>query len=200
MHINDLASLARLRGRRIVFYLVCPILKLLLSILRHVFGYENLEHMETFTLWIGCSILRVNEQWRLLLIRLLFAVFCFFSISEASVRAPRARHQTTKLVGEFTCIPTHTLAPVSAPQTTPRTVNMCGNILPRFFPLDDRGDRTNQLHWLDLLDTWYISLLNQTVKGRVFYSADKCFETEADPRNIFDKQSLKFWTPCLSAF
>ena len=123
----------------------------------------------------------------------------FFSISEASVRAARARHQTYKLVGEFTCIPTHILVPVSAPQKTPRTVNTCRNI-PCFFPLDDRGDRTNHLHWLELLDTWYISLLNQTVKGRVFYSADKCFETEADPRNIFDKQSLKFWTPCLSAF
>ena len=41
---------------------------------------------------------------------------------------------------------------------------------------------------------------NQAGKGRVFYSADKCFKTEADPRNIFDKQSLKLWTPCLSAF
>ena len=77
---------------------------------------------------------------------------------------------------------------------------MCGNILPCFAPLDDRGDRTNQLHWLELLHTSYISLLNQAGKGRVFYSVDKCFETGADPRNIFGKQILKIWTPCLSAF
>ena len=38
-------------------------------------------------------------------------------------------------------------------------------------------------------------LLSQARKGRVFYSADKCFETGADPRNIFDKQILKVWTP-----
>ena len=70
---------------------------------------------------------------------------------------------------------------MSAPQTTPLW----------FAPLDDRGDRTNQLHWLELLHTSYISLFNQAGKGRVFYSIDKCFETGADPRNIFDKQILK---------
>ena len=70
-----------------------------------------------------------------------------FSISESSVRAPRARHQTTKLCSRVHIL-THILAFVSTPQTTPRTVNMCGNILPCFFSLDDRGDRTNQLHWL----------------------------------------------------
>ena len=32
------------------------------------------------------------------------------------------------------------LAFVSAPQTTPRTANICGNILSCFAPLDDRGD------------------------------------------------------------
>ena len=77
---------------------------------------------------------------------------------------------------------------------------MCGNMLPCFAPLDDRGDRTNQLHWLELLHTSYIPLLNQAGKGRVFYSVDICFETGADPRNIIDKQILKIWTPCLSAF
>ena len=79
---------------------------------------------------------------------------------------------------------------------------MCGNISlqPCFAMLDDRGDRTNQLQWLELLHTSYVSLLNQTGKGRVFYSVDKCFETRADPRNIFDKQILKIWTPCLLAF
>ena len=41
---------------------------------------------------------------------------------------------------------------------------MCGNILPCFSPLDDRD---------------------------VFYSVDKCFENEADPHNIFDKQIKK---------
>ena len=109
-----------------------------------------------------------------------------FVIFVASVRALRAR-QTTKLVGH---ILTDILAFVSAPQTTP----------PCFAPFDDRGDRTNQLHWLELLHTSYLSLLGQAGKGRVFYSVDKCFETEADPRNIFDKQILKIWTPCLWAF
>ena len=66
--------------------------------------------------------------------------------------------------------------------------------------LDDRNDRTNQLYWLKLLHTSYISLLNQVGKGRVFYSVDKCFETGADPRIIFDKQTLKVSTPSLSAF
>ena len=42
--------------------------------------------------------------------------------------------------------------------------------------------------------------LFQAGKAGVFYSADKCFETGADPRNIFDKQILKIWTPCLLAF
>ena len=66
-----------------------------------------------------------------------------------------------------------------------------------FSPLDDCGDRTNQLYWLKLLHTSYISLLNQVGKGRVFYSVDKCFETGADPRIIFDKQILKVWTQSL---
>ena len=68
---------------------------------------------------------------------------------------------------------------------------MCDNMLPCFAPLDDRGDRTSQLHWLQLLHTSYVSLLNQAGKGRVFYSVDKCFKTGANPRNIFDKQILK---------
>ena len=46
----------------------------------------------------------------------------------------------------------------------------------------------NQLHWLKLLHASYIFLLRQAGKAGVFYSADKCFETGADPRNIFDKQ------------
>ena len=33
--------------------------------------------------------------------------------------------------------------------------------------------------------------------GRVFYSFDKCFETGADPRNSYEKQIFKIWTPCL---
>ena len=32
------------------------------------------------------------------------------------------------------------------------------------------------------------TLSNQAGKGRVFYSVDNCFETGADPRNIFHKQ------------
>ena len=77
---------------------------------------------------------------------------------------------------------------------------MCGNIPSCFAPLDDCGDRTNQLHWLKLLHTSYIFLLSQTAKSKVFYSIDKCFETGADPRNIFDKEILKVWMPCLSSF
>ena len=72
------------------------------------------------------------------------------------------------------------------------TANMCGNILPCFAPLDDLGDRTNQLHWLELLHTSYISLLNQAGKGKASHSVDKCFETGAYPRSVFDKQILKF--------
>ena len=41
---------------------------------------------------------------------------------------------------------------------------MCGNTVTCFAPLDDRGDWINQLHWLELLHTLYISLLNQAGK------------------------------------
>ena len=49
----------------------------------------------------------------------------------------------------------------------------------------------NQLHWLKLLQATYIFLLRQAGKAGVFYSAYKCFETGADPRNIFDKTNFK---------
>ena len=65
---------------------------------------------------------------------------------------------------------------------------MCGDILPCFASFDDRGDRTNQLHWLELLHTSCISLLNQAGEGSIIYSVAKGFDTGADPRNIFDKQ------------
>ena len=71
---------------------------------------------------------------------------------------------------------------------------MCGNMLSCFAQLDDRGDRPNQLLWLELLHTSCISLLNQAGKGRVFYSVGKCFEIRTDPRNIFGKQTLKIST------
>ena len=58
----------------------------------------------------------------------------------------------------------------------------------------------NQLHWLKLLHASYIFLLRQAGKAGVFYSADRCFKTGTDPRNVFDKQIVKVWTPCLSAF
>ena len=81
---------------------------------------------------------------------------------------------------------------------------MCGNIPSCFAPLDDRGDRTNHMKSASLVETpaclVHFFLLGQAGKGRVFDSADKCFETGADPRNSFDKQILKVWTPCLSAF
>ena len=50
----------------------------------------------------------------------------------------------------------------------------------------------NQLHLLKLLYASYIFLWRQAEKAGVFYSADKCFETRADPSIIFDKQILKF--------
>ena len=81
---------------------------------------------------------------------------------------------------------------------------MCGNIPSCFAPLDDRGDRTNHMKSASLVEApaclVYFFLLGQAGKGRVFDSPDKCFETGADPRNSFDKQILKVWTPCLSAF
>ena len=115
-----------------------------------------------------------------------------FSIFEASVCAPR---QTPKFIGE-----SHPYSYLSFCICSTNNAKDCGNILPCLASLDHRGDRTKQLlHWLKLLHTSYISLLNQDMKGRIFYSVDKCFETGADPRNIFDKQILKNWTPCLSA-
>ena len=80
---------------------------------------------------------------------------------------------------------------MSAPQRTPRTANISGNILPCFAPLNDRGDQTNQLQLLEFLHTSYISLLNHVWEGRVFYSVDKCFEAGADPRNIVNKKFVK---------
>ena len=80
---------------------------------------------------------------------------------------------------------------------------MCGNIPSCMASLDDRGDGTNHMKsasFIETLHASYIFLLRQAGKAGVFYSADKCFETGADPRNIFDKQILKVWTPCLSAF
>ena len=67
--------------------LLCPILKLLLSILRHVFGDENLEY-GILSLWIGSSFLLMSNDG------LLFAVFCYIRIFEASVHAPRAHRRT----------------------------------------------------------------------------------------------------------
>ena len=80
-------------------------------------------------------------------IRLLFAVFSvsfviFYFQSVKSYRAPRA-HRTTVLNLLGSHILTHIFAFVSAPRTAPRTANMCGNTIPCFAPLDDRGDRTN---------------------------------------------------------
>ena len=79
---------------------------------------------------------------------------------------------------------------------------MCGNIPSCSDPLNDRGNRTIQLHWLKLLHALYIFLLSQAGKDRVFYSVDKCFESGACPCNILDtgKQILKVSTACLSAF
>ena len=67
------------------------------------------------------------------------SLYCCFFVSEASIRAPRARY-TTELVR---------------------------GIISRLTP--------------DL--------------GSVFYSFDECFVTGADPRNSYEKQILKIWTP-----
>ena len=92
---------------------------------------------------------------------------------------------------------------MSTSQTTPRTANMFGNIPSSFAPLDDRDDRTNHMKSALLVETLACLVYFSFTSSReswVFYSADKCFETGADPHNIFDKQISKVWTPCLSAF
>lgn len=45
---------------------------------------------------------------------------------------------------------------------------MHGNILACFAMLDYRGNQTNQVNWLKLLHTSYISLLYQAGKGRSY--------------------------------
>ena len=125
-------------------------------------------------------------------IRLLFAVFsvCFviFYIRSVSSCSASSSDDCTKLVGESHPDSSWLLCLLHEQH---QRLQICVVIqylaLPRG-PLDDRGDQTNQLHWLELLHTSYISLLNQAGKGRVFYPVDKCFQTGADPRNIIDKQ------------
>ena len=91
-------------------------------------------------------------------------MFCYFLFSKRHfvLHASSSDDLTCRGVTSLTHILIYMLAFVSASQRTPRTANMCDNILSCFAPLDDRGDRTNQLHWLKLLH-------------RVFYSVDKCF-------------------------
>ena len=69
--------------------------------------------------------------------------------------------------------------------------------LPRSMIMAIEQITCNQLHWLKLLPASYIFLLRQAEKAGIFYSADKCFETGADPGNIFDKQIVKVCTPCM---
>ena len=116
--------------------LVCPVLKLLLSILRHVFGDENLE-WEICTLWIGWLASCISAMAAK--IRLLSAVVCYFLFSKGqfvlcpgNILAPPALtgKPSCKLVGESHHDWYSILAFVSAPQTTPRTANLWGNILP----------------------------------------------------------------------
>ena len=110
-------------------------------------------------------------------IRLLFAVFsvCFviFYFRSVSSCSTSSSDDCTKLVGK-----SHPDSYLGFEQH--QRLQICVVIqylaLPRG-PLDDRGDQTNQLHWLELLHTSYISLLNQAGKGRVFYPVDKCFQT-----------------------
>ena len=126
-----------------------------------------------------------------------------FSIFEESFRAPRELVRWLNWKGSH--IPTHIfiyiLAFVSTPQTTSRTATMVviyHLALSRsmIVAIEQIDITWNQLHWLRLLHASYIFLLRQAGKGRVFCSADKCFETGVHPRNIFEKQILKVWTPC----
>ena len=76
---------------------------------------------------------------------------------------------------------------------------MCGNTIPCFAPYRSMIVAIEQISFIGWWNSC-IPLLNQAGKGRVFYSVNKCFQTGGDPRNVIDKQILKIWTPCLSAF
>ena len=112
-------------------------------------------------------------------IRLLFAVFsvCFviFYFRSVSSCSASSSDDCTKLVGK-----SHPDSYLGFCVCSTKRLQIC--VVIQYFafpsgPLDDRGDQTNQLHWLELLYTSYISLLNQAGKGRVFYPVDKCFQT-----------------------
>ena len=90
---------------------------------------------------IGCSYV-ASCKWgmRAAKIRLLFAVFsvCFvvFYFRSVSSCSASSSDDCTKRVGKSH--PDSYLGFMSVPRTT-----MCGNTIPCFAPLDDRGDRTN---------------------------------------------------------
>ena len=126
----------------------------------------------------------------------LIVVCCvlLFSIFEAPVRAPRAR-QTTKLVGESAAHPDSYLGFCSCSCTN--NAKDCKGVVTYHLALPPSMivaiEQISFIGWNSCIRlTSYISLLIQAGKGRVFYSVDKCFETGADPRNIFDRQILKF--------
>ena len=68
-----------------------------------------------------------------------------------------------------------------------------------FFPISEALIRAPRALYTIKLVKGITSRLTPDL-GRVFYSFDKCFETGADPRNSYEKQILKIWTLCLSAF
>ena len=115
----------------------------------------------------------VNEQRRLLSSIVVCCVL-LFSILEASVRSPRDR-QRTRLIGDL-----HPDSYLGFLVCSTNHVN----------DYKYRGDQTNQLHWLVLLHTSYISLLNQA--GKIGSSIQSVNDLKPDPRNIFDKQIALF--------
>ena len=66
------------------------------------------------------------------------------------------------------------------------------------FPISDASIRAPRTRYTTKLVRGITSRLTPDLV-RVLYSFDKCFEIGADPRNSYEKQSLKIWTPCLSA-
>ena len=150
-------------------------------------------------------------QWRLLkfnccLLCFQAAVFCYFLFSKRHfvLRASSSddltgRGVTSWLISLFTVSELLCLL-----HKQRQGLQICVVIyhlaLPRSMIVAIEQISWNQLHLLKLLYASYIFLLRQAGKAGVFYSADRCFETGTDPRNIFDKQILKVWTPCLSAF
>ena len=161
----------------------------------------------------SCPMDRISSilQWRLLkfnccLLCFQAAVFCYFLFSKrhfvlrgSSSDDLAGRGVTSRLISLFQYL-SFCVYSTKQRQGLQICVVVYHLALPRSMIVTIEQITWNQLHWWKLLHASYIFLLRLAGKTGVFYSADKRFETGADPRNIFDKQSLKVWTPCLSAF